>query len=138
MVPIYLGDASHLKSLLPHTSAAIFISDYDKNYTRLSEYLLYLSRNESAYEEHRLWRVNFSSTENSRKNALLRNSWYCRTCQYAADIANNKRNKIIATTKEDATNYNNKNKLRSKPLALRDHDMCTDIFTKEKKEKSVF
>jgi hypothetical protein len=54
-VPVYLGDATHLKALLPHPKAAIFVADYKGDYKALANYLNYLSNNESAYEEHRAW-----------------------------------------------------------------------------------
>ena len=59
-VPIYLGDAIHLKRLLPHPKAAIFVADYNGNITTLTKYLSFLSNNETAYEEHRVWWNNFS------------------------------------------------------------------------------
>lgn len=52
-VPVYLGDSTHLKSLLPHPNAAIFVYDYNNNYESLANYLKYLMKNQSAYEEHR-------------------------------------------------------------------------------------
>jgi hypothetical protein len=62
-VPVYLGDSAHLRTLLPHPSAAIFVSDFDNNITALADYLKYLRDNEAAYEVHRLWRKNFTSTK---------------------------------------------------------------------------
>jgi hypothetical protein len=50
---VYLGDAEHLRTLLPHPKAAIFIADYKGDYKKLADYLNYLSNNETAYEEHR-------------------------------------------------------------------------------------
>jgi hypothetical protein len=38
-VPVYLGDSSHLKTLLPHPSAAIFVSDFGDNITALADYV---------------------------------------------------------------------------------------------------
>jgi len=52
-VPVYLGDSHHLKSLLPHPKAAIFIYDYHNDYNQLAQYLKYLINNQTAYEEHR-------------------------------------------------------------------------------------
>ena len=38
-VPIYLGDAKHLKTLLPHPKAAIFLQDFDNDPAKLVAYL---------------------------------------------------------------------------------------------------
>jgi len=84
-VPVYLGDAAHLKRLLPHPKAAIFIADYNGNMEALADYLKYLSRNETAYEEHRAWRKTFSYEENIRNKPLLQKSWECRVCEWAAE-----------------------------------------------------
>eukprot|EP01034_Spumella_vulgaris_P032079 gene32079-39625_t len=62
-VPVYLGDAIHLKALLPHPKAAIFVADYP-NITALVDHLKYLAGNETAYEEHRSWRLNFTVEAN--------------------------------------------------------------------------
>ena len=86
-MPVYLGDASHLKSLLPHPKAAIFIADYNGSYTKLAEYLTYLSNNETAYESHREWRTNFTYESNIKDKPLLQSSWYCNVCRWAADNA---------------------------------------------------
>ena len=74
IVPVYLGDAVHLKSLLPHPKAAIFIADHD-NMTSLVEYLHYLTENETAYEEHREWRKTFSYDTHIKHKPLLQKSW---------------------------------------------------------------
>lgn len=86
-VPIYLGDSKHLKSLLPHPKAAIFLTDYGGNMTRLIDYLDYLMTNEAAYEEHRAWRKDYSPAEHSRVSPFLESSWSCRVCQWALDNA---------------------------------------------------
>ena len=86
-VPVYLGDAAHLKALLPHPKAAIFIADYNGNYTQLAEYLTYLSNNETAYESHREWRRNFTYESNIKDKPLLQTTWYCNVCRWAADNA---------------------------------------------------
>jgi hypothetical protein len=86
-VPVYLGDAAHLKRLLPHPKAAIFIADYNGNMQALATYLNYLTRNETAYEEHRAWRKTFSYEENVRNKPLLQKSWYCRVCEWAVAAA---------------------------------------------------
>lgn len=82
-----MGDSEHLKSLLPHPNAAIFVSDYNGNYTRLAEHLTYLSTNETAYEMHRQWRNNYSYENHIRDKPLLATSWPCRVCQWVADNA---------------------------------------------------
>lgn len=82
-MPVYLGDASHLKALLPHPNAAIFVADFNGNYTRLAEYLTYLSNNETAYESHREWRKDFTYEGNIQNKPLLQSSWYCDVCRWA-------------------------------------------------------
>ena len=82
-VPVYLGDAAHLKKLLPHPKAAIFIADYNGDMQALANYLTYLTRNETAYEEHRAWRRNFSYAENIKDKPLLQKPWECRVCEWA-------------------------------------------------------
>ena len=58
-VPIYKGDSAHLKSLLPHPDAAIFLDDF-KDIKSLIGYLTFLSQNETAYERHRAWRHDYT------------------------------------------------------------------------------
>ena len=82
-VPVYWGDHTHLKTLIPHPKSVIFVSDFKGDYAKLANYLTYLSQNETAYEEHRNWRKNFSSIRNTESNDLLRNSWYCNVCNWA-------------------------------------------------------
>lgn len=82
-MPIYLGDAQHLKSLLPHPKAAIFVADYE-NLTMLTDYLKYLLTNETAYEEHHAWRKDFSYENNLKGKPLMLRSWQCRVCEWAA------------------------------------------------------
>jgi hypothetical protein len=86
-VPVYLGDAAHLKTLLPHRDAAIFLADFDNNATALVEYLNFLEQNETAYERHREWRKSFSYERNVRDRPLLSKSWYCRICEWAVQTA---------------------------------------------------
>jgi hypothetical protein len=98
-VPIYLGDKIHLQALIPHQKSVIFIADYDKNYTKLAEYLNYLSYNETAYSEYRVWRKTFSNEENIRNNVLLNTSWYCNVCKWTHDNRKLKKNKRMAHCK---------------------------------------
>ena len=86
---MYLGDAGHLRTLLPHPSAAIFIADYNGDYNKLAEYLTYLSTNETAYEVHREWRKTFTHEGHIKNKPLLQSSWYCDVCRWAADNADN-------------------------------------------------
>ena len=83
VVPVYLGDAAHLKSLLPHPKAAIFVADFPDT-SSLAKYLLHLSENETAYEIHRQWRRE-SGADGKMKimksSPLLATSWPCRVCQ---------------------------------------------------------
>ena len=88
-VPVYLGDAKHLKSLLPHPKAAIFVDDYNGNYTKLAQYLNYLTTNETAYEEHREWRKDFNYEANVRDKPLIATSWFCNVCRWAAANVDN-------------------------------------------------
>jgi len=83
-VPLYLGDATHLRSLLPHPQAALFVEDFKGNYSALAAHLTYLAGNESAYEEHRAWRRGYKGPRSgSGSSPLLRDSWFCRICQWA-------------------------------------------------------
>ena len=83
-VPIYLGPSEDFKLLLPHPKAVIFVADFDYNMTTLAAYLMELSHNETAYEEHRLWRKTFSrSTYIVGKPDFIRRSWHCRVCEWA-------------------------------------------------------
>jgi Glycosyltransferase family 10 (fucosyltransferase) C-term len=81
---VYLGDAKHLKALLPHPKAAIFVADFP-NITALAQYLTYLTTNETAYEEHRAWRKGFTYAENVKNNPLLQHSWTCKVCKWAVE-----------------------------------------------------
>lgn len=85
VVPVYLGDAAHLRNILPHPDAAIFVADYENNITALASYLQYLTNNEAAYERHRSgWRnqTSFLPT-NPTGQALMNHRWNCRICQWA-------------------------------------------------------
>lgn len=84
-VPVYLGDAAHLRSLLPHPNAAIFIADFGDNFTAIAERLNYLMHNETAYEELRSWRRTFNFAEWAKTRPLLQKSWFCRVCDWAAE-----------------------------------------------------
>lgn len=84
-VPVYLGDSKHLRSLLPHPKAVIFVSDFQDDYTALAKYLNYLMTNESAYEELRQWRSTYNYDEHRKDKPLLQDSWPCRVCQWAAN-----------------------------------------------------
>jgi hypothetical protein len=87
-VPVYLGDHENLRALLPDPKAAIFVADYHGNITALAEYLLYLTVNETAYEEHRVWRQSFRIKEYHDSKDLLRYTWECRICLWAANAIN--------------------------------------------------
>jgi hypothetical protein len=82
-VPVYLGDANSLRSFLPHPKAAIFVADFNSNYTSLANYLNYLMTNESAYEEHRSWRHIFSNREYIKDKPLLQSTFECNVCKWA-------------------------------------------------------
>ena len=88
-VPVYLGDAEHLRSLLPDPRAAIFVADFNNDYAKLAQYLNYLTTNETAYEEHRAWRKGYSESANTQGKPLLKDSWFCRVCQWVVATAHN-------------------------------------------------
>ena len=88
-MPVYLGDAAQLRSLLPHPKAAIFVHDYNGDYDKLVQYLNYLTTNETAYEEHRNWRHTFTYQKNIANKPILQNSWFCRVCQWAVTAVAN-------------------------------------------------
>ena len=107
-VPIYLGDAKHLKRLLPHPRAAIFLDDFGGDAKKLVEYLNMLAQNETAYEEHRVWRKDGAHTLEDflRRNQhldFLHNSWACRVCQWAfeAGQVHHKRRRNCARERND-------------------------------------
>ena len=50
VVPIYLGDSSFCKTLIPFTRAVIYLEDFGNDVERLVKYMKYLSSNETAYE----------------------------------------------------------------------------------------
>jgi hypothetical protein len=85
-VPIYRGDAQHLRALLPHPDAAIFMDDY-KDTKALVEYLQLLSQDEKAYEKHRAWRHNYSYEGVTMNNPLLRDTFWCKVCQWAVNMS---------------------------------------------------
>lgn len=78
-VPVYLGSSADCRPLMPHPKAAIYVDDFS-TIAELSGYLQYLSRNESAYEEHRAWRRHYDPTKQS---PLFQKSWPCRVCEWA-------------------------------------------------------
>lgn len=80
-VPIYLGDSTHLKTLIPHPKSVIFLADFNDT-SSLVQYLKYLVSNESAYEEHRSWYHTFDYQRNIAKSPLMAKSWYCRVCEW--------------------------------------------------------
>jgi len=82
-IPVYLGDAEHLRALLPHPKAAIFIADFGDNFTAMHEHLNNLMNNETAYEDLRSWRKTFNFAEWARTRPLLQKSWFCRICDWA-------------------------------------------------------
>jgi Glycosyltransferase family 10 (fucosyltransferase) C-term len=77
-VPVYMGDTATCKKLLPHPKAAIFVDDF-KSTSQLGEYLVYLSGNETAYEEHRAWRKDFKFEKLVSQSA----KWACDVCNWA-------------------------------------------------------
>ena len=86
-VPVYLGDAVHLRRLLPHPKAAIFVADFRGNVSSLAAYLRHLIANRTAYQAHHAWRLNFSRDAFLRQHPVLSASWHCQVCQWAATTA---------------------------------------------------
>ena len=80
-VPVYHGHHD-CRKFIPHPKAAIFVDDY-RDISTLTEYLNYLSRNESAYDEHRHWRYTFNSSSSSQSSSQSSSSWQCNICEYA-------------------------------------------------------
>lgn len=84
-VPIYFGDCIRYRALLPHPRAAILACDYT-DLQALVDHIHYLMQNETAYEEHRAWRRDFSYDKymaHMNKHPLIGKSWLCRTCEWA-------------------------------------------------------
>lgn len=107
-VPVYLGDASHLKSLIPHPKSVIFVHEF-ANLTALVDYLNYLSQNETAYEEHRAWRKGFTYERYVKNKPLMETSWFCRVCQWAVQEGkkHHKRTRLcLPNPQEDAADSN--------------------------------
>jgi Glycosyltransferase family 10 (fucosyltransferase) C-term len=77
-VPVYMGDSATCKKLLPHPKSAIFVDDF-KSTSQLGEYLVYLSGNETAYEEHRAWRKDFKFEKPVSQSV----KWACKVCNWA-------------------------------------------------------
>lgn len=71
-----------MKTLLPHPKAAIFVADYP-DLTSLVKYLTYLTKNETAYEEHRAWARNYNHEKHIQQSPFLSTNWFCRVCQWA-------------------------------------------------------
>jgi glycoprotein 3-alpha-L-fucosyltransferase len=89
VVPIYLGPSEDCRPLLPHPRAAIFLDDFHNDVKLLVSYLQYLSSNESAYEEHRSWRIDFDPRKAS---PMVTKPWPCRICEWVVNKASNDRN----------------------------------------------
>lgn len=124
-VPVYLGDAAQLKSLLPHPKAAIFVADFP-NITALTEYLVYLTQNETAFEEHRAWRHDFTYEKNIAGRPAMEIPLHCRICQWAVRTINNSSSyraprKVCLPPKENPLPTHTKQKLppEFENLALR-------------------
>ena len=84
-VPIYFGDSIHYRALLPHPRAAIIASDFS-DLQAFVDHIHYLMQNETAYEEHRAWRRDFSYDTyiaHMNRHPLIGKSWICRTCEWA-------------------------------------------------------
>ena len=115
VVPVYLGPSIDCQPLLPHPNAAIFFDDFDHSVPRLAAFLQYLSQNETAYEEHRVWRHTFdtaappSAPASQSSSELFAKSWPCRICEWAHRTAtvdthlNDRREKLILNLNRNGT-----------------------------------
>lgn len=112
-VPIFLGDAAHLKTLIPHPKSVIFMADYNDNVTALVDYLKYLVSNETAYEEHRNWRKDFSYQQNIKDKPLLEHSWHCRICQWALSAQTKDPNRFDSCPAPEEIHNKNKNLIKA-------------------------
>ena len=119
-VPVYLGDSSFCKKLIPLPNAVIYLDDFDGKVEQLVEKLKYLSTNETAYEEYRsVWRLIYPPATPLKPSSLLSlpkythlshaleakkngkvldfviKSWPCRLCEWTlrnAEVAMKQRN----------------------------------------------
>ena len=80
-VPIYYGASEDCKKLFPLKDAIIYVDDY-KSLDDLAGHLMYLSKNETAYESYRAWRKDFSTLT---LPDMLRTPWSCRLCKFARE-----------------------------------------------------
>lgn len=85
-VPVYLGSSQDCRKMMPHPKAAIFLDDFNNDVQELAKYLVKLSQNPAAYEEHRAWRKSFNPSS-SQLSPLLSTSWPCRLCQWAHEFS---------------------------------------------------
>jgi hypothetical protein len=88
VVPVYMGSTEDCRKLMPHPKAAIYLDDFRNDVVKLGAYLSYLSRNQTAYEEHRAWRQSFDP---SKQSPLLLKSWPCSVCEWAVANVDRKR-----------------------------------------------
>ncbi len=79
-VPIYVGDCVSIKHFVPSYSV-ILASDF-KNESSLAAYLLYLSKNETAYNAYLAWRQDWGNTRESRTSIL---ATIMRFCKWVSD-----------------------------------------------------
>lgn len=103
-VPVYLGDAAHLKTLVPYPKAIIYLQDMNNNVSKLVEYLTYLTTNETAYEEHREWRRHYSLTTLKKHISLMGTTWPCAVCKWVLNNSHLHHKRIRHC--KDATNGN--------------------------------
>jgi hypothetical protein len=81
-LPVYLGATEDCQRLIPSNNSVIFVSDYGNNIKNLTDYLLFLANDETAYENHRMsWRKSFNPK--NVDSELLIKSWPCRLCEWA-------------------------------------------------------
>lgn len=98
VVPIYLGDSTFCRILIPIPHAVIYVDDFGNDLDKLVIYLKHLSENEAAYELHRSsWRQHISGPRkglyfthlshaldaSSNVSELVLKSWPCRICEWA-------------------------------------------------------
>jgi hypothetical protein len=86
------------------------VSDYP-SIQELADYLNYLMKNETAYEEHRNWRLNYTLEENVKNKPLMDRSWQCRVCDWAANqyyllLENEQLQQAVGLEEDTVSNYN--------------------------------
>jgi len=104
-VPVYLGDARHLRTLIPDPKSVIFLEDFQNNVTALASYLLHLQSDEASYEAHRAWRHNYSYEQHVKRTPLLAVSWPCAVCRWSLSAKRRPRSQLSGLEALIRANY---------------------------------